>query len=298
MKKTTEERVFDILEATQTNGSVKKLPLVSAVDGLPTDSYGLFRNDNNKWLGTVKDRYEPMQNSKLLHMLVEATDMLNLDVSKGGLLSNGAKVFYQMELTDEYIGNSGVKRYITASNSHDGSTSIGFGTTNTVIICQNTFHRAHRELAKVKHTMNSGLRVKALADDLRLTLGFEQKLMEDFKRMADVPMNDEVVERLIKKLFPPVSETDKLSDLSTKTKNKLVLFADNLQTEINLEGKTIWGLFNAVTRYTNHTAAPIKDESKQNYLMNGSGYKLSNLAYNELISYVESQTAQKVFVTI
>jgi phage/plasmid-like protein (TIGR03299 family) len=298
MKKTTEERVFDILEATQTNWSVKKLPLVSAVDGLPTDSYGLFRNDNNKWLGTVKDRYEPMQNSKLLHMLVEATDMLNLDVSKGGLLSNGAKVFYQMELTDEYIGNSGVKRYITASNSHDGSTSIGFGTTNTVIICQNTFHRAHRELAKVKHTMNSGLRVKALADDLRLTLGFEQKLMEDFKRMADVPMNDEVVERLIKKLFPPVSETDKLSDLSTKTKNKLVLFADNLQTEINLEGKTIWGLFNAVTRYTNHTAAPIKDESKQNYLMNGSGYKLSNLAYNELISYVESQTAQKVFVTI
>jgi len=298
MKKTTEERVFDILEATKTNWSVKKLPLVSAVDGLPTDSYGLFRNDNNKWLGTVKDRYEPMQNSTLVQLLVQATEMLNLDISKGGILQNGAKVFYQMQLADEFIGNSGIKRYITANNSHDGSCSIGFGTTNTVIICQNTFHKAYKDLGKVKHTMNALPRVKAIAEDLRLTLGFEEKIMDNFKRMADVPLNDEIVERLIKKLFPPVNETDKLSDLSTKTKNKLILFSDNLNTEMKLQGGTIWGLFNAVTRYTNHTSAPSNEDSKQNYLMNGGGYKLSNLAFNELMSYVESKTADKVFVTI
>ncbi len=298
MKQTTEERVFDILEATKTNWSVKKLPLVSAVDGLPTDSYGLFRNDNNKWLGTVKDRYEPMQNATLVQLLVQATEMLNLDVSKGGILQNGSKVFYQMQLADEFIGKSGIKRYITANNSHDGSCSIGFGTTNTVIVCQNTFHKAYKDLAKVKHTSNALVRVKAIAEDLRLTLGFEEKVMDSFKRMADMPLQDEIVERLIKKLFPPVNETDKLEDLSTKTKNKLVLFADNLQTEIDLEGRTIWGLFNAVTRYTNHTSAPSNEDSKQNYLMNGGGYRLSNIAYNELMAYVESKTAQSVFVTI
>lgn len=298
MKQTTEERVFNILEETKTNWSVKKLPLVSAVDGLATDSYGLFRNDNNKWLGTVKDRYQPMQNASLVELLVQATEMLNLDISKGGILQNGSKVFYQVQLADEFIGKSGIKRYITANNSHDGSCSIGFGTTNTVIVCQNTFHKAYKDLAKVKHTLNAHNRVKAIADDLRLTLGFEEKVMENFKRMADMPLQDEIVEQLIKKLFPPVNETDKLSDLSTRTKNKLVLFADNLQTEIDLEGRTIWGLFNAVTRYTNHTSAPSNDDSKQNYLMNGGGYRISNIAYNELIEYVESKTAHKILVTI
>lgn len=298
MKQTTQERVFDILEATQTNWSVKKLPLVSAVDGLPTDSYGLFRTDNNKWLGTVKERYEPMQNSNLLELLVDATDMLNLEIKKGGILGNGSKVFYQMELPDEYIGNSGVKRYITANNSHDGTHSIGFGTTNTVIVCSNTFHRSYKDLARVKHTTNSLMKVKELADNLRLTLSFEQKTMEDFKRMSDLSINDELVERVIKKLFPPTNETEKLDDLSTKTKNKLVLFADNLKTEMNLQGGTVWGLFNAVTRYTNHTAAPTKEESKLNYLMNGGGYRMSNLAFNELMDYVESKTADKILVTI
>ena len=155
MKQTTEERVFDILENTKTNWSVKKLPLVSAVDGLATDSYGIFRNDNNKWLGTVKDRYEPMQNAKLIELLVQASEMLNLEITKGGMLNNGSKVFYQMQLQDEHIGKSGVKRFLTAANSHDGSSSIAFGTTNTVIVCENTFYKSYKDLAKAKHTPNS-----------------------------------------------------------------------------------------------------------------------------------------------
>lgn len=297
MKQTINERVFNTLEETQTNWTVNKLPLVTET-GLTTGSYGIFRNDSNQWLGTVKERYEPMQNAQLLQLLIEATDMLNLEVSNGGILTNGSKVFYQIELPNEYIGKSGVKRYITANNSHDGSSSIGLGTTNTVIVCSNTFYKSYKELNKVKHTTNSLIRVKELADNLRLTLGFEQTVTDNFKRMADKPLNDEIVERLIKKLFKPVNETDNLNELSTKTKNKLITFADNLQTEINLEGRTIWGLFNAVTRYTNHVIAPKNEDGKLNHLMTGNGYKLSNIAYDELLNYIENETAKPVYVTI
>ena len=55
------EKTFNLLEATGLNWTVNKLPLYSK-DGLTTESFGIFRNDNNNWLGTVGKRYEEMQN--------------------------------------------------------------------------------------------------------------------------------------------------------------------------------------------------------------------------------------------
>lgn len=297
-KKTMEnksEKVFNILEATKTNWTVNKLPLITA-EGYPTGSFGIFRNDSNKWLGTVKQRYEPMNNHSLVELLVDATDMLNLELKKGGVLGDGGKVYYQIGLPDEYVGKSGIKRFITALNSHDGSTSIALGSTNVVIVCQNTFYKSYREMEKVKHTANSYGRVKLLADEIKNTVCRDNNLMETFKRMADVNLKDEMVERLIKKIFPKTDETEMLEELSTVTKKKLIAFADNLDTEIKLEGKTVWGLFNAVTRYTNHTAAPQKEEDKMKYIMNGAGYRMSNIAFNELVEIVEKNTAEYHFI--
>lgn len=289
MEKTIQEKVFETLEQTQTNWSVSKLPLVSAVDGYATESFGIFRKDNHTWLGSVGNQYEPMQNAELLTLLIQATDLLNLPVSNGGILQEGKKVFYQIALQDEFIGRSAMKRNVTALNSHNGTSSVGFGMTNTVVICQNTFYKAFREIEKVKHTGNMLTRVKAIADEIKRVLMGEQKMIDGFKRMADMPMQDEIVERLIKKLFPQTNDKTNLSELSTRTKNNIITFSNDLQTEINLEGKTIWGLFNAVTRYTNHS---LKNDDKMNSLMTGQGFRLSNVAYNELMAYVENNSAE------
>jgi len=289
------EKTFAILEKTKTNWSVNKLPLVTEC-GKTTESFGLFRSDNDKWIATFKDSYSVMQNATLLELLIEATEQVGLEITKGGTLKDGGRIYYQAALPDEYIGKSAVKRYVSALNSHDGSSAIAFGSTNTVVICNNTFNYVHREMDKVKHTINAHDRVKVLVDNLRQTIAKDLLMMENFKRMADLPMRDEVVEKLVSKLFN-AKGTEKLSDLSTRSKNQIVQFSNDLQTEINLEGKTIWGLFNAVTRYTNHSAAPKGDERKMEYLTYGTGAKLSSLAYNELIEYVAKNTTQYHLVT-
>lgn len=293
--KTVQEKTFDVLESTGTNWSAVKKPLITA-EGLPTPSFGIFRSDNNGWLGTVKDRYEVMQNSTLVEMLIQATDMLDLTVSNGGTLKSGAKVFYQIALPEEYIGKSNVKRQVTALNSHDGSLSIAFGSSNTVVVCQNTFFKAHRELNKVKHGRNAYAQVLQLANDLRTQIAIDNKLMETFKRMADVEMRDEMVERVISKIFPKVELQASTESLHTRTKNNILTFADNLNTEIQLEGKTVWGLFNAVTRYTNHSASPKEEQAKREYLMLGGGLRLSNLAFDELLKFVDGKTAEYHFI--
>lgn len=293
---TTNEKVFNLLEQTSTNWNANKIELQS-IEGHKTGSYGIFRSDNGGWLGTVRDRYEVTQNAALAQLLVEATDSLELEIVKGGMLKGGSKVFYQIGLPDEYIGNSGVKRYLSALNSHDGSTSIGLGSTNTVVICQNTFARAMRELNKVRHTQTSAGRLKVIIDNIREAITADNKMMEQFKRMADITANDEMVERVINKLFRVDAKEDKASEASTRKRNQIMTFAGNLNTEFNLEGKTVWGLFNAVTRYTNHHAAPKEESKKLDYLMLGGGARMSNLAFDELLKYVEGNTAELHFIT-
>lgn len=288
------EKTLNILEATNTNWKAEKLPLISEC-GKSTGSFGMFRSDNSEWLGTIKGRYTPYQNHTLVELLLDATEMLNLDVTNGGILKDGAKVFYQIELPDEFIGKSSIKRQITALNSHDGSSSIGFGSSNKVVVCQNTFFMAHRELEKVRHTESAHDRVYAMAMNLKDTISKDLLLMENFKRMADMPMTDEIVQRLVKSLFK-VDVDKQLNDVSTRTKNTIEVFAGNLNTEIQLEGKTIWGLFNAVTRYTNHEASPRDAVKKNEFLMQGNGATLSNMAYNELLKWVTKNTADYVFI--
>lgn len=288
------EKVFEILESTKTNWSAEKINLVTPC-GKSTGSFGMFRSDNGEWLGTVRERYEPYQNSKLVENLVDACESINLELKSGGALRKGAKVYYQIELPTEYVGRSNVKRYITALNSHDGSTSIAFGSSNTVVACHNRFFRAYKELEKVKHTITAESRIEDLISNLRMTLTLDEKLFDQFKRMADIEMNDAIVQTLVNKLWK-VDVQKNLDSLSTRSKNQIETFANNLQTEIQLEGKTIWGLFNAVTRYTNHEAAPKDELKKQDYLFTGTGATLSNLAFDTLLEYVEKNSHEYVLI--
>lgn len=291
---TTFEKVLEILEQTKTNWTAKKEELFS-LDGKPSKHFGMFRGDNGYCMGVVKDGYTPMQNSRLLELLVDASSELDLDVTNGGVMKQGARVFYQMQLPDEFVGKSSIKRHITALNSHDGSMSIGFGSSNTVVVCQNTFYRAYKDLSKVKHTETSDLRVQDIVADIKRTIKKDILLIEDFKRMADLEMQDEIVERVIRKMFG-IDPSMQQSEISTRKYNQVQKFAGNIKTEVDLEGKTVWALFNAVTRYTNHEIAPKEIEKKSEHLMMGRGQELSNVAFDDIMAWVDNKTALMISV--
>jgi hypothetical protein len=175
-------KTFQLLSDTKTNWGVTKKPLVCA-DGYPTESFGLYRNDNNKWLGTVGKTYVLMQNATLAENIIEAS----MDVSKkfrGGELDAGKKVYYQAQLEDSKIANDTIKRYITALNSHDGSASIGFGFTNQVVVCKNTFHIALKDVTRFRHTSTAQERVEIARIQINKMLKEENGLMENYKRMG------------------------------------------------------------------------------------------------------------------
>jgi hypothetical protein len=115
------------------------------------------------------------------------------------------------------------------------------------------------------------------------------QLIETFKAMQATTIKDEAVDRTVRSLFGIGLDTMQ-DDISTRKRNQVETFSNNLVTEINTHGKTMWSLFNAVTRYTNHEIAPQEEDAKNNFLMNGGGFKMSNLGYAEVMKFVDANT--------
>ena len=311
--KSTEEKAFDLLESTGLNWSVSKKPLFALPDGgLPTESFGIFREDPRdiiqpQWLGTVGNAYTPMQNRDLAMTIVQASEGVGYEVQKGGLVNDGKRVFLQAKIPSIVIGRGKVERYITALNSHDGSTAIGFGSTSKVMFCANQFNQMYKGLNHFRHTASAKERIDAAIKDMRRALNLDEQLMTNFKRMADLPMTNESIDKLVSRIFN-VRMDAKESTIAAPTLARMELFNKSIVTSVEEQGRTVWALFNGLTRYTNHelpqflrgydsASSNRKAELRQTSLMTGRGYELSTMGFNEIMKYVEDNTAELVPVT-
>ncbi len=284
-------KVFDILEKTGLNWSVRKEDLIS-VTGLPTPNAGVFRNDTNEHLGTLSKKYIPYQNAELVTTIVEASEHIGLEIKKGGYLQNGKLVYVQMELRDEFIGSSKVERYITALNSHNGTSQVAFGSSNNVVICQNTFFKVYKELQKFRHTSSAGEKIKLAVMELKNTIMEDVNLMETFKLMDSIKLQDKAVDDLIKDVFG----IDANKPIQHKrVANRYEEIQEAIKIELDLEGNSMWGLFNGVTRYTNHYATKnLKNKTKEDYIMNGAGYTMNTNAYDLILNWIDKNTKETI----
>lgn len=289
---TKNERVFELLSNNDLTWTVNRLPLIGRTtndDGiiteLETNSFGNFRNDTGEHLGTVGEKYQVFQNYELAETIVEASEGMNLEVSRGGMLQNGKKVYLQIGLPDELIGESKVKRYITALNSHDGSSSIGFGTSNTVVICQNTFNKSMRDVSRIRHTMTAKERVTAAMEDIRRSILGEEMIMTQFKQMCDTKLEDEILEKIIKSCF---KVTDVNEAPSTRKMNQMTQVAADIATDVKIHGNNLWALFNGITRYTNHHM--VKPDKQAEHLMVGQGAKINAVAFDTIMNWVDDRS--------
>jgi phage/plasmid-like protein (TIGR03299 family) len=285
------EKTMGLLIETGLNWEIKKEQFTHPT-GLITDHYGIFRYDHGSdtptsCLGSVKGRYTELSNFDLADTIVKATASLNIDTNRGGELQGGRKVFLQAQLPDEYVGKSGVKRWVTVLNSHDGSSSISFGSTNTVVICENTFHAAHKEGSKFRHTISSKERIDQAILDFRQTIQADEKLFKTFHIMAEKKPNEHVVKMVIDAMFGKDITKSTAQEISTRRKNQIKQFADAYDIERQLEGDTVWGLFNAVTRYTNHMASTT---DRDQFLMTGTGAQINNNSYSAIMAWLEENT--------
>jgi hypothetical protein len=182
-----------LLHKFKLDWSVKKYPLQfstpitdSASQRHDSGFYGVVRTDNNDCFGAFTDQYETFQNLELAELVLQIADTIGQPISNGAEFKGGRKVMLQVDLNPVKIGDDTIVRKATAINSHDGSTSLRWGTTGTTISCANQFSAISKELENgVRHTRNMR---DAITRSLRIIENMEQadkSLFEIFSSMTD-----------------------------------------------------------------------------------------------------------------
>lgn len=266
--------IQELLVASKTDWTVEKKPLFGP-DGEPTNGYGIFRSDNKKCLGLVGSKYTITQNHEILEMLMYAAGALNIPAVRGGTLGSGERIYYQFQLPEVTIGGSRNMRYLTGLTAHDGLTKIGFGATNVVVVCQNTFFQAFKDCEAVKHTPNHKEKLAGIIKSLRESISAEEFMVERMIKMSNVTVPTKITDDFLYEIIGGHME-------STRSNNRLNDLRAAMSTEYNTHGETAYGLFNAVTRFTNHMTTYKDIDAKRKALMFGSGARINERAF-ELI---------------
>ena len=261
-----------LLSASQTDWTVEKRPLFGP-NGEPTTGYGIFRQDNDRCLGLVGSKYTITQNHEVVEMLMDAAGSVNIPAVRGGCLGMGERIYYQFQLPEVTIGGSKNLRYLTGLTAHDGLTKIGFGATNVVVICQNTFFQAFKDCEAVKHTPNHKERLAGIINSLRASMFAEEQTIERMIQMSNTVVPSKIDDDFLFEIIGGHLE-------STRSTNRLNDLKAAMSTEYAAHGESAYGLFNAVTRFTNHIT-PYKDiDTKRKALMFGAGARINQRAFD------------------
>jgi phage/plasmid-like protein (TIGR03299 family) len=279
--------VEQILAEANANWTVSKESLFGP-NGEPTQGFGIFRNDTNRCLGIVGSKYHPTQNREIAETLYEAAGQQNLKIARAGMLGNGQKVYFQLGLPDVRIGGSDSKRFLTALTSHDGSAPIGFGTTNVVVVCANTFFSALKDMQRVRHTANSAAKISLISDQLRNSVFQEEALIDVMMQMSKTTIPSTITDEFLLSIIGGDEEF-------SRTKNRLNNLRTAMTTEYNTHGETAYGLFNAVTRYTNHMLTYKDVEAKRNALMSGVAFKTNQRGFDTIYQEFVAPTIDKSY---
>ncbi len=292
MENSIESRVLDILIDNNLNWSVDKRELFDS-NGHKSTGFGMYRKDTNACLGVVGKKYTSYQNSQMAMQFTEACDAVGITGVRGGMLAGGSKVYLQGIIDPAQVGKDVVERYITALNSHDGSTHVGFGACNVTVVCQNTFYRAYKSnnMTKIKHSASVHERVGVYIQELARMLKNEQGLITNFQIMSQVPVTEKHLDTLFKKVFDiDLSKTS--ADMDKKEAREALETATAIRENgLNVHGNTLWGLFSGVTHQTTNVL-PRKGK-KMEYVMTGSGYDLSNTTYDMLLELIGADVYQE-----
>ena len=274
----------ELLTASKTDWTVAKKPLFGP-EGEPTNGFGIFREDNGRCLGLVGSKYTITQNSEVIEMLMDAAGTLNIPAVRGGALGMGERIYYQFQLPEVTIGGSKNMRYLTGLTAHDGLTKIGFGATNVVVVCQNTFFQAFKDCEAVKHTPNHKERLSGIINNLKNSLNAEEQMIERMVTLSTTTVPSKIDDNFLLEIIGGYLE-------SSRSVNRLNDLKAAMSTEYNTHGETAYGLFNAVTRFTNHMVTYKDIDTKRKALMFGASARMNQRAFDIIENkFVHSQPA-------
>jgi phage/plasmid-like protein (TIGR03299 family) len=238
------------------------------LDGRDVPAWGVIREDNQQFLGSVGSDYRCIQNKDVFTFI----DAL-LEAEKGahflsaGALGAGERIFALAHVPQDFTikGTDDLhKTYLCGLTSHDGSMSNKLFLTDVRVVCENTWNQAlsadGKSALTVRHTQNAESK---LAEAKRLIKGTQvsaKMIQEKLDALAEREMTKSTLLLAIDRIFKKEAQEEQAKEASlsiSKHSEKVMLKVLEL-FEVNDDNAfpqirgTAYNLFNAFTEYTDH----------------------------------------------
>ena len=237
--------------------SVSKRQLFTQIDDQfqLVDSWGIFRDDNNCFIGSVGSQYEPIQNIQafdFVDSLLESTEGAHYDTA--GALFNGERIFVSAtipySIAPDRAPDDKTNCYLMFETSHDGSMAATAKLTTVRVVCNNTLSAALNTAGfgtlKVRHSQSG---TDKLNRAKRLFQGVTQSvetLREKFNILANRRIGKNQSSAIMDQLF------GKNWKESTQKRNQIERIASLFENNDNNAFPEIKGsAYNMLQAYTN-----------------------------------------------
>ena len=249
----------EAMQLAELNWTVEKQQLFDQA-GNPLPTYGIFRTDNNSFLGPVGERFTPMQNVNLFGFCDDLLEVANAGshYESAGALGNGEKIWTLARIPslDFAVGGDDKhETYLMACTGHDGSMRTFLKLTTVRVVCQNTMCAAlsgEGASIAVKHTKNGQVKLESAIKAFK-GIGNDAKVLQTkLEKMADFKLTRQSAESILNDIFPVAENKESSTRRDNILADVLNVYAMNdRNTYASIKG-TGYNLLNAVIEYTDY----------------------------------------------
>ena len=280
--------------------SVNELGQLATHDKLvETNWYATTNDSTDESLGVVGNQYNVTQNEQIMETLEEIAKDNGFTISHSGPLNGGRQCFAQLKLNESIqIGPDELVKYVVATWGHDGKHGVRIGYGNRVVSCSNQFYQFYNKAQyKLRHNSTIDESLRAIPVIMNEYKEFEDDMYKKFEEWTNIPIwTDRKIMDFRNGLWKDLLDIDKKLSIeeakekySTRKWNAAMDLQQSINTEMQVHGDTLWGLFNGVTHFVNHKkSVPNRPFGRDESLIIGGGAKLANKAYKMIDAFAET----------
>ena len=259
--------------------------------GYPVEGFkGTYRDDTNKSLGVVSEKYQIVQNVQAFDFLDSLLQDGIMRYESAGAIRGGRIVWVlgRMPTVDVVAADDTLNRYVLFTTSHDGKACLHAIPTSVRVVCANTYRAAIGDNKGYRHSGDMGKKLELARQYISQFDEAFTLYRDSARKLVEMPIGSESAKRYVQTLFPPVNSASGKRNRSMVIRdNKVQKIRDNWRSERqqmpSIKGSW-WAMFNSVTEFVDHQSSFKGEgrERKENRMistLDGDGADFKNKAF-------------------
>ena len=219
------------------------------------DAFANVRDDNNRVLGIVGNRYSIVQNTEAFSF----TDSLvgeGCRYETAGSLRDGKQIWLLAHLPEAIqIAGDDVMPYLCFTNTHDGTGSVRVFTTGIRVVCNNTLNQALNTAKRtwsVRHTGSIESKLANATETLNLANNYMAELKKECEELALKSINRDKLLEFITLVVPEPEDASQKQKTNIRDIRNDIWYRYTYAPDLKDREETCLRFLNAVSDTVSH----------------------------------------------